>query len=871
MHFKKTACCIALLSVWANTSFADETNNDELEVISITGTFSSNIIKALDEKKFSENVVDVILAEDIGKFPDLTTSDALQRVPGVQVARGAGEADGVVVRGLPDVQTTINGRSIFSTTSRGFAFQDLPAEALSGIEVYKSRSADQIEGGIAGLVNINLRKPLDFDGLKVATSARLTDDQYADGKDVVLSGLISNRWKTNSGEFGALFNISQIEDNFQQSNTFSAETLPTNRTADGSTVGIPLSVGIVSDKGKRERTQANFSLQFIPNDSTEFYLDGLHSSLDHKQHTIFGIGFLHGNDIDNITMTGNEALCNDIGGTSPACYVASGTAKGSQFLAGTHAKTSEVNISQVAVGVKWNNANDVEVKSEIVITDTERQYTNFIQDWHYYGVDVNFVSNDNNHTNFNIEQGGTLDPANFVSGGLFQPWDDSVGKELAWTTDIEYLLDGVFTKLDAGFRYADRDANFRAADLATSSGPGTGRIAADFGENYLVPVDMGGATYLDLPGYVAADFEYMLANKNKIRGIYGLPQSAPEADPIRAFDAQEQSAAIYAQAKYETQIKGLLIDGLIGTRIIRVNREMSSFGLVDGQQKQFVDESEATDILPNASANLHFSQQTILRGSVSKTISRPAFGDLNPNLFYTPPAPGTPFGYGSGGNPDLDPIESISYDMSLEYYPEDGGITSLALFYRDIKGYISTFSREEIIDGQTYYISRPFSSGEGYLEGGEIAFTKFFKSLPEPFDGLGIQLNYTYIDGEISLPNGEGSTFQTPLSQVSKHNGNAVLMYEAEKVFARLAYNYRGDYIETFAAPGIQTPKTSVVRPSGRIDASLGYNISENLTITIDGTNLNNETFQNYWGLSERSRDRRDPGRTISIGISYQM
>ena len=870
MHFKKTACCLALLSVWTHTSFASELENDDTEIISVTGTFSSNIIKALDDKKYAENVVDVILAEDIGKFPDLTTSDALQRIPGVQVARGAGEANGVVVRGLPDVKTTINGRSIFSTTSRGFAFQDLPAEALSSVSVYKSRSAEQLEGGIAGLVNIELRKPLQFDGFKLATSARITDDQYADGKDKVISGLLSNRWTLSTGEFGALFNISKIEDNFQQSNTFSAETLATDRTPDGTTVGIPLSVGIVSDKGIRERMQANFALQFMPNETTEFYLDGLHSSLDHQQHTIFGIGFLHGNDIVNITMSDNDRLCNNLGASAPVCYVASGTAKGSQFLAGTHAVTSDVGITQVAAGLKWNNANDIALKSEFVVTDTERQYANFIQDWHYYGVDVNFVSNDNNHTNFNIEQGGTLDPDNFVSGGLFQPWDDSEGKEFAWSTDAEYLLDmGAFNRLDVGFRYADRKAHFRAADLAAFSGGG--RPASDFGDNYLVPVDMGGATYLDLPGYVAADYEYMLANKNKIRAVYGLMQSAPEADPIRAFDAQEKSAAIYAQTKYETELNGMLIKGAIGTRVVQIEREMSSFGLVDGQQRQFVDESKETDILPNASANMHFSEQTILRSSVSKTISRPAFGDLNPNLFYTPPAPGTPFGYGNGGNPDLDPIESLSYDISLEYYPSDGGIASLALFYRDIKGYISTFSREEQIEGQTYYISRPFSSGEGYLEGAEVAFTKFFKTLPEPFDGLGVQLNYTYIDGEVSLPDGEGSTFQTPLSQVSKHNGNAVLMYEADKVFARLAYNYRGNYIETFAAPGIQTPKTSVVRESGRIDASLGYNISKNLTISIDGTNLNNETFQNYWGLPERSRDRRDPGRTISIGIAYQM
>ncbi|UZJ43624.1 TonB-dependent receptor [Marinimicrobium sp. C6131] len=842
----------------------------EFETIVVTGTYSANLINALEQKRSSPNVVDVVLAEDIGKFPDLTTSDALQRVPGVQVARGAGETNNVVVRGLPNVKTTIEGRSMFSTTSRGFAFQDLPAEALAGVEVYKSRSAEQVEGGIAGLVNLRLRRPFDFDGFKGVVSGRITDDEYAEDTDKVASALVSNRWEAGDGEFGALFNVSLIDDYFQQSNTFTAETLPTDRTPSGETVGIPLSVGIVSDKGLRERAQANMSLQWRPNDELELYFDSLYSGLDHQQHTIFGIGFIDGNDLTNVTLNSNPELCTDIGQTEPVCYVASGTANGTQFLAGTHAITSNVDISQSAAGFKWDLSDDTKLKSELVYTDTDRQYENFIQDWHYYGINLNFVSNVNNHTNFDVVGGGTTDPDNFVSGGLFQPWDDSVGSELAWTLDVEHELNaGAFTRLQSGIRFADREGEFRAGDMAAFDGAG---LTGDtFGDNYLIPVDMGGATYLDLPGFVAADYEYMLDNKADIRRVYGISEDRPEADPLRNFDAQEETLAAYVQAHYENQLFGYDIDGMLGLRAMNLDRTMSSFGEQDGVRTEFVDDTSTTEVLPNASLNMYFNDQTILRSSVSKTISLPAFSDLNPNLFTFPPAPGTPVGSGSGGNPDLDPIESISYDLSLEYYMEDGGIASVALFYRDVKGYISIFSQEEVIDGQRYNISRPFSSGDGTLEGAEIAYTKFFTELPEPFDGLGVQLNYTFIDGEVNLPDGQGGEFTTELAQVAEHNGNAVLIYETGDLFARVAYNYRGDYIESFTTPGIQEPKTSNVRSAGRVDASIGYNITDNFTVTVDGTNLNDEKFYNYWGHPERSRDRRDPGRTISIGASYQF
>lgn len=876
MQFKKKAWLVTLLASLSASGYAQQqsqaNNNDEdtVEVIEVLGTFSENLIKALDEKRFSDNVVDVILAEDIGKFPDLTTSDALQRIPGVQVARGAGETNNVVVRGLPDIATTINGRSIFTTNNRGFAFQDLPAEALAGIEAYKSRSADQIEGGIAGLVNIRLRKALDFEGFKAAVSGRITDDQYAGDTDKTLTGLLSNRWRSDLGEFGALINMSTTKDYFQQSNTFTAETLPSTNTPDGSRIGIPLSVGIVSDKGLRERFQANLSLQYKPNDETEVYLDGIHSTLDLKQHTIFGLGFVYDNPLENIVVDPNTDLCNTIDDGAPVCYAASGTAKNTQFLSGTHGITSAVNIDQVAIGVDWST-DRMKINSEVVRTDTDRQYERFIQDWHYYGIDLNFISNVDNHTSFNVVQGGTLDPNNFVSGGLFQPWDDSTGDETAWTADMTYNLDsGFFVDLEAGIRIADRGAVFAAGDMGTFE-PGNNRPASDFGEDYLIPVDLGGATYLDLPGFVAVDYEYMLANKDAIRQIYGLPAGGPDADPLRGFEASEKSAAIYAQTKYETEIAGLTVNGRVGARVIQVERKLSSFGLVAGDVTLFTETTNETNFLPNASLNLYFSENVVLRSSVSKTISQPAFSDLNPNLFYFPPSPGTPVGSGSGGNPDLDPIESISYDLSLEYYPQEGGIASMALFYRDIQGYISVFSEEEMIDGQRYNISRPFSSGKGYLQGAELSYTKFFKQLPAPFDGFGVQLNYTYIDGEVSLPDGNGSSFKTELAHVSKNNGNAVLMYEAEKLFARIAYNYRGDYIESFQTPGIQQPNTSNVRASGRIDASVGYNVSESLRITLDGTNLNDEKYYNYWGDSARSRDRRDGGRTISLGIAYNF
>jgi TonB-dependent receptor len=126
------------------------------------------LASAQNIKRLAPQVVDSIVAQDIGKFPDNAVSDSLQRITGVQVFRDSGETNRVVIRGLPNVVTTLNGREIFTGSGRGFAFQDLPAEAVSELNVYKTSSADLIEGGIAGLVNINLHKPFDFKGFSLA-------------------------------------------------------------------------------------------------------------------------------------------------------------------------------------------------------------------------------------------------------------------------------------------------------------------------------------------------------------------------------------------------------------------------------------------------------------------------------------------------------------------------------------------------------------------------------------------------------------------------------------------------------------------------------------------------------------------------------
>src|SRR4051794_7945417 len=135
-------------------------------------------------KKNSTQIVDTVVAEDIGKLPDVTVSETAARIPGVQVDRARGEAAGqVLVRGLPDLTTTYNGREIFTAETRNVALGDFPAGGIAGLEVFKSTTADLVEGGLAGLINVRSRRPFDFEGFEISGSLNGTYDTQAGAFD----------------------------------------------------------------------------------------------------------------------------------------------------------------------------------------------------------------------------------------------------------------------------------------------------------------------------------------------------------------------------------------------------------------------------------------------------------------------------------------------------------------------------------------------------------------------------------------------------------------------------------------------------------------------------------------------------------------
>jgi iron complex outermembrane receptor protein len=246
---------------------------DEMTEITVTG-----IRKALETaqeiKKESDTVVDSITATDIGAFPDKSVAEALQRVTGITVNRFAASGDtthfsaepsGVIIRGLPQVRSEFNGRDSFNAnSSRGLSFGDVSPELMSGVDTYKNATADMIEGGIAGTINLRTHVPFDSQGFVMAVSGDVGYGDLTEEAKPSGSLILSDRWDTGIGEFGIMANAAYSEVATESQGTQIGRFFNNSGVADfgGGTKWVPDGVDIRDNVYHRTRTGLAFAAQY---------------------------------------------------------------------------------------------------------------------------------------------------------------------------------------------------------------------------------------------------------------------------------------------------------------------------------------------------------------------------------------------------------------------------------------------------------------------------------------------------------------------------------------------------------------------------------------------------------------------------------
>jgi iron complex outermembrane receptor protein len=875
------------------------------EVIIVKGLRKS-LKSAVDRKRNSKQIVDSIDAEDAGKLPDNNVIEALAHVTGVQITRARGEGDGLMIRGQGDIQTTLNGAPNASGAGRTASLNDIPAELLKSVQVYKTRSADQVEGGVGGTVNVDLRRPLDLKkGWTFAGSVRNVYGNIGDTESPYGSALIAKRFDTGIGEMGFLVNLSYQENNYNEQYVTSEtpalfwccgtqwDSVP-NKATDIAMYRAQYGV----EYGKVRRPALNASYQWRVNEQLDFVLEA--SSFNSRENRSYSA-------LNTRMKDSPGVLSNIVYGPD-----------GHTIISMTETDPDPTDTNILPVGPTSRDDFNKSTNNRV----------NFEAHWHNDRATVNFaVYRDENTfdnqwvtqtlrlnglTGFNvdfnsdkIEGGGPYveyigaDPSNPADYGV-KEWEDGKAfensDETVWSADLTYRLsdDKFFRSFQMGVRHSDR--NVDRAYGYRYAGFNTPLAIADFpGGTGLEEVqsDTGSAA---TPSWYRISRESLLANYDAIRnylyterdyagGSGDWNNEVVDTELMQgSFTSNEKTAAIYGIINYGFKAWNIPVDGQIGVRTVHTWGQSIATNQAVGKAPdytitptQVIAPADGTDTMPNATAIVHFTPKVQLRLGYSVNIQRPNFIDASSFVFYD--TNGCNCGW--GGNPDLKPYKETNYDASLEYYFGRGGVLSAAVYDKKSDGFIVYGANNQDFDGVTYRISRPVNTDNGEYQGVELNAQGFFDFLPSPWNNFGGQANFTYNSKAniyYSQYNGVDITqeqidtipgiFDAPNN--SKTTYNLMLYYENSKVSARISYNHRDLWragLDGYSALGYST----YFAATSRLDAAFDYTPVKWMTIALEGTNLLNDNANTYYGANHLiPQGVRVAARTIQLSARFR-
>ena len=905
MDWKKVLTCstsaLALMFA-AGAAYAQAASDQAMETVVVTGMRAS-LGTAQDIKKNSDQFIDSIVAEDIGKLPDNQVVDALQHVAGLQVqhGNGTGQNDQIVIRGLPDIATTLNGREIFTTTGRFVALADIPAELLAGVDVHKSATAEDLEGGLAGLVNIRLHRPFDFDGLQVAGTLQGTYGSVSSHIDPNASILLSDRWQTSAGEFGMLLDVSYMNRHYIDQDAFDYFSDQVNNHVGLVPVHNPSTLGGIIYPGNRERSSVNFSTQWRPNSNTEVFAELLYTRYRNPDSVDFLIG-LPGDSPSSVFTSVTDPNGNLEMKTETICCF---------NLTSNQSFRDSTNTYQFATGATWTG-NNMTLSTEFDYTDSRYKRTGVIVDTAVFSA-----------TSFDTNFGGSGTPdltavtpadwlvaANYHPTQLFDQWTRQNGSEFDWRGDAAFTLgDGLLKSIDVGVRYGNRFGQNRSdwggaiscyggtdqmgpdPALAASAACGPGWWANNI--TTLMPGGMSkshGSFMTDatwgLRTWMNANANWTQANVVKLREDFGQPDAAPAALLSNSYDDREESFGGYFKANYGLMVGDMPLDGNIGLRVVDTLSSSNAYQTnVDTSghitYTPLTGGKESTDLMPSFNAKLSIEDNLLARFAVSRTVTRPTFTQLNPGLTLTESVL-TSESSGSAGNPALSPVKANNVDLGLEYYFGKQDMLSATAFYRQIDGYVQNKNMPEVhgvcglpVGPCTYIVNRPYNSGQGYLEGLEAGYTQWFDMLPGLLSGLGLEANATFIEGHFrDIITGAIEPYQN----VSKYSYNFIPMYEYGPVSVRVSYNWRSSFQVgyTFQDAGSIQPATAYAKAYGELGLSASYTWNEHLVFTFDANNLLDSNYRDHFGQGAAfatiyPRDTRQFDQYYTIGLRYKM
>ncbi|SFU68914.1 TonB-dependent receptor [Pseudoduganella namucuonensis] len=899
-----SAAAVLVLSVAApvQAQQAQAAPAGEPEVVVVSGIRGS-LQQSLSVKRNAAANIEVITAEDVGKMPDKNVADSLQRLPGVNIsssAAGSGgfdENDRVSLRGTAPAltQTTINGHALSSgdwfvldqvggAVGRTASYSLLPSEIVGQVIVRKTPTADLIEGGVSGTVDVITRHPLDFKApLAIEGSVQAVYSTLAKKTDPQFSALVN--WKNEANTLGVLLQGFSEQRSLRrdgQELLQYTQISPTSPVAlakpDLANVWYPRLIGSALFEQERKRKGGMVDVQFKPsrNFSLEatFFSSKLEASNYNRNYLtdMFGSGAFGGNVVPDSYTVKNGTL-------TSVNFVNKGTAAAPLRYGivdeivreGAYAKTEFLDLAG-----KWRPTDNLTVSGQFGKT----KGTGATPSQGVYEGDVN-----NSGVSYQLNGLGSpatvkfpsINTANFT--GTVLDWvfgyspATTADEETYGQLDAAYRLDGdsVFKEIKFGLRGTDH----KRSNYAVAQGPNWANTEP--GTANTNPA-WNGTTY---PGDFASDLggDFPRNVWQLDRGIlqaWGDLHSNRSTDRVYypdMFNLTEKTKAAYVA----TDLEGDNWSGNIGVRVVRTEGRSNGYQILPNQlpggnlpafpwggfvQQTRIDNNH-TEVLPSANLRLDVAKDVVARLAISRTMTRPDFGALGGTVSLTDETH-----TGNGGNAALKPTLSTNLDGTLQWYFAPRALASVGVFFMDLKDYVGYgTSRATFIDSRAsqlsgkgvfaeYVITSPINVG-AKVKGLELAL-----QLPVGA-GFGVDGNLTLADSQQKFGSCPATTTVTSTNPcdmlgASKVTANIGGYFENDTFNARIGYAWRSSYL---AAQDRGTPlyQDSV----GQLSASFNYSIGKNVVLTLSGQNLNNPILKNY------IYNKDQPGRFYSNGAQY--
>jgi len=897
---KKTTLASAIIAslasvssnAYAENNQLEQAESEKIEVIEVRGIRGSQKAN-LNAKRFSNSIVDVVNAEDIGKFPDTNLAESLQRISGVSIDRAKGEGRKISIRGLgPDlVNVTLNGRTVVSANpevnlnndngsiGRSFSFDVLQSDLISGLEVHKSPSATLLEGGVAGSVNMKTYRPLDSGKSVFTASLSAAYDDFADSTDPKAAFLYSDIFADET--IGFSLGVAYSDRSLREDRADGIAYRKANFDIDGDGTEEVIDATIAGNlrafhfNDQRERLNITSAFQYSIQDNLMLSVDALYAGFDNTQNL---------SDLPLRQLAG--------GGTaafSEMSVNANNIADSYTITDGVRPRLDRIrsngkeDLQVIGANLLWEGD---KVILEFDTSYSNAEYTSNLVRFGFDAISSSSLDFELNELVPDLTLDADLtDPSQYGLNVAYNDKRDIKDDEIQAKFEATYLIDGdFFENFQAGLRFSKRTKKALKSRINAGAAFG-GTLLSDVPGDAIdaFPVsDFLSSFKGEFPrSWIEPDLDVSY-NHFFVDRANELSDSAFVAPTTSTLE--EDVTAFYVQANFSND-DSLPIRGNFGLRLIKT--DMSSTGLVKevvaidpmDETVVFSDPFDKTvnktywDVLPSFNITLDLADDVIARFAIAKTMSRPRVEDLSPATLDVNPS----ILLVKEGNPDLDPFRATQYDANLEWYYNETSLVSAGIFYKDVESFIYTAVSAEplIVDGENVLdpnngepinlqTDKPINGEGGAVWGYELNLQHSFENLPAPWNNFGTAVNYTFVDTSAEFVNDlTGDVFGIP--GLSEDNVNATVYYETNLWSARVSYNYRSEFLSKVSGVGSNPIFT---KEYGQFDFTTSYNLTDNIVLRFEGVNLTGEVSEKYAISSELLRDYAQTGRRYQLSIA---